>query len=123
MMNDLLLVMVGGAAGSALRFLVALATQPWSALPVGTIIVNVVGSFILGTLAGATTLLPVSRHVLLLVGTGLCGGFTTYSTLALDVVTMWQHGRHGDVVLYLGVSMVGGLLAMIGGMAVGRLLR
>jgi len=73
-----LLVALGGAAGSSLRYVIA---QRWDdRLPTGTLAVNVLGSFLLGLLAA----MSVSGQLAALLGTGFCGGFTTYSAFAVQ---------------------------------------
>jgi fluoride exporter len=73
-----LLVALGGAAGSALRYVIA---QRWDGrFPRGTLAVNVLGSLLLGLLAA----LSVSGQLAALLGTGFCGGFTTYSAFAVQ---------------------------------------
>lgn len=73
-----LLVMIGAAIGAPLRFLIARRLD--AGLPWGTLLVNVAGSFLLGLLSA----LSVGEHALALFGTGLCGGFTTYSAFAVQ---------------------------------------
>lgn len=86
-----LLVAVGGAAGAVLRYMV----DAWAAarfgrrFPVGTLLVNVAGSLLLGLLAGAAVAYPWGT----LLGTGFCGALTTYSTFGAETVRLAQ-GRH-----------------------------
>ena len=72
-----LLVALGAAVGAPLRFL--LATRWDRSWPTGTFVANVVGSFLLGLLSA----LALSGHAMALLGTGFCGGFTTYSSFAV----------------------------------------
>ena len=80
-----LLVMLGGAAGTLLRYLISVwMTGASQQLPWGTIAINVAGSFVIGffgTLTLASGRFPVSENVRLLVMVGVCGGFTTFSSL------------------------------------------
>jgi len=82
------LVAIGGAGGSLLRFAVGLAFAPESSY-LGTLTVNVVGSLVLGFLLETVSLRGPEtarlQQIRLLIGTGICGGFTTYSTFALDL--------------------------------------
>ncbi|MEP9363423.1 CrcB family protein [Nocardioides sp. CN2-186] len=73
-----LLVMIGAAVGAGLRFEVA--SRLDGRFPTGTFVVNVAGSFLLGLLSG----LALGAHPLALLGTGFCGGFTTYSAFAVQ---------------------------------------
>jgi fluoride exporter len=91
----ILAVAAGGAVGSVARFLVAevSASRLGTTFPYGTLIVNVIGSFVLGLITG----LVVSRAglpmtVSTLVGVGFCGAFTTFSTFAVDTLTQRSVG-------------------------------
>ncbi|MBK6291569.1 MAG: CrcB family protein [Ignavibacteria bacterium] len=121
-MKDLVLVMAGGAIGSGLRYVIGtLIPVASGAFPVPTFIVNVVGSFVLGCTAGATMLPdPLSRSAALLVGTGLCGGFTTYSAFAMENVSMLHGGNTILAISYIAASLIGGMLAAFAGIAVVR---
>jgi fluoride exporter len=93
-----LLVAFGGAVGSVARYAVtAAATWCWGpAFPWGTIIINVVGSFIItfvGTLTAATGIFPASPEMRVLVMVGFCGGFTTFSSFSLQTLELAQSGR------------------------------
>jgi CrcB protein len=74
------LVALGAAVGAALRFVVASRYDGPGGLPVGTMVVNVVGSGLLG----AFSAMGLSGHAMALLGTGFCGGFTTYSAFAVQ---------------------------------------
>jgi CrcB protein len=110
------LVGLGGALGTALRY--ALGTH-WlpagSGFPRGTFIANLVGALVLGALIellarrGSDT--GVRRRVRLLVGTGFCGGLTTYSTLALETDLLLRAHRDGLAVTYAVVTAIAGLAA------------
>ena len=93
-----LLVALGGGLGAALRFL---AGHRWDRdLPAGTLLVNVAGSFLLGLLAGTS---PGSDAMALL-GTGFCGGLTTYSAFAVQTHAL---GRRG--VAYAALTLLAAL--------------
>ncbi|WP_298454990.1 CrcB family protein [uncultured Cellulomonas sp.] len=118
------LVAVGGAIGTALRAAVAAAlgdagTWPWS-----TWAVNLTGAFALGLLLEHLARRGPDdgrrREVRLLAGTGLLGGYTTYSTFALDAVLLADAGRAAVALLYAGSSVVLGVAAAGAGVAVGR---
>ncbi|MEQ1824812.1 MAG: fluoride efflux transporter CrcB [Pirellula sp.] len=93
--NPWFLVGVGGAAGSCARFGVgqlmqqAFASQP---IPLATTIVNLIGSFALGCIVGAVAQ-DKSSPMYLMLGVGLCGGFTTFSTFSMELVEHMQQGR------------------------------
>ena len=121
---QLLLVMLGGAAGSGLRYLVAqwLPTAAGT-LPLSTLAVNVAGSAVLGALTMvALQHAALSREWMLLLGTGLCGGFTTFSTFTVELLSMTDHGRLGLAIVYTLLSIVLGLAAAAGAAALVRML-
>jgi fluoride exporter len=94
-----LLVALGAAVGSVLRYLFG----HWldRHLPWGTLLVNVVGSFLLGALSGADP----GSDTLALLGTGLCGGFTTYSAFAVRTQALGPRTGTSYAVLTLGLSL------------------
>ncbi len=113
MMTPLLLVALGGAAGSVLRHLLSAAVGfPW-----GTLMVNVIGSFTIGflwvVLAGR---LP--GHALLV--TGFLGGFTTFSAFSLDTLRLIEMGQSGQAVAYGSASVGLSLAACAAGLFLAR---
>lgn len=109
-------VALGGGLGSVARFAVGRWVQSLhvtSRIPWGTFAVNVAGSFLLGLLAGILVRRgqgPGAAWFLLL-GTGFCGGFTTFSTFEFDLYFLLRSGREFEAGLYLIGSVVIGLLA------------
>jgi CrcB protein len=103
----LLLVLLGGAVGAPLRYLVDLhvSARHDSVLPWGTLTVNVVGSLLLGTVAGVVAAGGAPAWVLALVGTGLCGALTTFSTFAYETVRLVQEGSWLTALLNVGASL------------------
>lgn len=115
-----LLVLVGGAAGAALRYLTDVTVTAWvsrraGAFPWGTVTVNVLGSLLLGLTAGAVSAAAGADWVLTLVGTGFCGALTTFSTFGFETVRLVEQGRVGTAALNCGVSLGIGMLALLGG--------
>ena len=119
------LVAVGGAVGSVLRYATALVLPgsdggwPWA-----TLIVNVAGAFALGWLLEALARrgreTPRLRRLRLLLGTGLLGGFTTYSSLALETERLLAGGHAGVAVAYAGVTLAAGTVAAVAGVGLGQ---
>ena len=118
------LVALGGAIGSVLRYAVALALPVHDGgWPLATLTVNVVGAFALGWLleglAGRGRETLRGRRLRLFAGTGLLGGFTTYSSLALETERLLAAGDVALALAYLSVTLVVGSLAAAAGVAVG----
>lgn len=105
-----LAVLVGGVVGTGLRAAVA-ALVPVASFPLATLLVNLLGAFGLGWLAGSRPDAPPRLRAFL--GTGLLGSFTTFSALAVDVVALGS--RPGLLVLYAMATLAGGVaLARLG---------
>jgi fluoride exporter len=122
-MERLLLVSAGGAVGTAARYLMslALARALGPELPYGTFAVNVIGSFLLGVVmhAGLDTAAPTPAARLVL-GTGVLGGFTTYSAFNQETLGFVQSGAWMTAALYVFATVVVCLAAGALGMAAGR---
>jgi CrcB protein len=118
----LVAVFVGGALGTVGRYLLEVHhPHGASSFPWVTLLVNLSGSLAIGAL------LPLSEHVAHraawvrpFVVVGFLGGWTTYSTLAVDAVALGQHGQVGTAVAYLVATVAGGLLLVVAGHALGR---
>ena len=110
-MKPFLLVALGGGAGAVCRY--ALTVLPISGrIPFATLIANALGALIIGFLAGcAIQLDSFPANLNLLLKTGFCGGFTTFSTFSLETVTLWQQHRFwtagGNAMLSLAVCFAG----------------
>ncbi len=123
-MNSLFLVMAGGAVGAGARHLTGRAMThalgpdwPW-----GTLTVNLVGGLLMGLLVGT-----LARHASasgetwrLLLGVGVLGGYTTFSSFALDAVGMIERGALGAALGYMLVSVAGSVIALFAGLALAR---
>lgn len=118
----LLAVALGSAVGGVARYVISGALQrPSNAFPVGTLTVNIVGSFVLGAVVRYTAMSPTfSTEMRLLLGAGFCGGFTTFSTFSVETLELLQGGAYARAGLYVGLSVLTGLTAAVLGMAVVR---
>ena len=114
----LLYVAMGGALGAVLRYLIGnwLSTEQ---MPWGTLTVNLVGSLLLGSLMGAAASSEaVSKEMVLFLGVGVLGAFTTLSTFSIDTINLWKDGQISTALLYaISTSVLGPLLALFGWIA------
>lgn len=123
MVKTLLLVGLGGAAGSILRYLTGYAADKWvgAGFPVGTLIVNILGSFLIGLTIGLldryTVPNPELKYLLVV---GFLGGFTTFSAFTYENVNLLQTGNITTSLLYMMGSVVAGLAAVWVGFALTR---
>ncbi len=109
-MDPLLLVGVGGAAGSLLRFVFS-RIQPFRGIPTGTLLVNIAGSFCFSLLVFS----QVQGDLYYLIGTGGLGGFTTFSTFSYETFRMMEDHDYRTLATYTAISVGGGLLAVAAG--------
>lgn len=108
MIQTMALVFVGGGLGSLCRWLVAIyCKNHWQIglFPLGTLLVNLVGSFVIGLLLAEHTHTSLRQFLVL----GFCGGFTTFSTLSAESYELFRLGHYSTVALYVGLSILGGL--------------
>ena len=105
-----LIIMLGGAFGTFLRYFVSVLALPISReLPWGTIIINIAGSFVIGlfgTLTLASGRFPVSENLRLFVMVGFCGGFTTFSSFSLQTFDLMRSGYMSRALFYVAASVV-----------------
>ncbi|MBQ3535163.1 MAG: fluoride efflux transporter CrcB [Alistipes sp.] len=112
MMKMMLLAGVGGFIGTCLRYLTGRLCHLWTlgGFPLGTFVVNVVGCFVIGALLGLAereNILSPTMNVMLV--TGFCGGFTTFSSFADDIFLLMQQRNWMLLTLYAGLSLVLGV--------------
>jgi len=115
----ILAVALGGAIGSVARFLVGIGSTKLFGLafPWGTLIINIVGSFLIGAFAESFALrwdAPQSVRVFLTVG--ICGGFTTFSTFSLDAYLLMERGELWPAAAYMIGSVVLSIGALLAGL-------
>lgn len=113
-MKTILAIFVGGAFGTLFRYTVNEYTLV-TGYPLGTVIENIFGSFLLGLLTGWFVYKSTKEWVKAGLGVGLCGGFTTMSTLAADSLFLFEVSGVYSSLLYIVISLFGGIiLAAVG---------
>jgi CrcB protein len=125
MLANVALVALGSAFGGVARYLVniALTIRFGDRFPWGTLAANVSGSLLIGVLSGLAlargrTVMPPEAQLLLM--TGFCGGYTTFSAFALQTLILTRDGMNGAALAYVGLSVVLCLLAVWAGAVLGR---
>lgn len=113
MMTGWMLAGAGGAAGAVLRYLIGLLPMnPENGFPIKTLLINLAGSFTIGMIAALAAKNAMNPKLVVFLKAGVCGGFTTFSSFALETQQLAQKGEGGLAFLYvllsvlLGVSMV-----------------
>ncbi|MFJ4522026.1 fluoride efflux transporter CrcB [Streptomyces sp. NPDC088810] len=114
-----LLVIAGAVVGAPVRYLTDRAVQARhdSLFPWGTLVVNVVGCLVLGLLTGAVSAGAAGPHLQLLLGTGLCGALTTYSTFSYETLRLTEAGSGLYAALNVAASVAAGLAAAFTGVS------
>lgn len=124
MFKTILLIGTGGFVGSVSRYLLTkfVAIKWPMAFPLGTFAVNTLGCFLIGIIMGLSFQYTISTQTRLLLATGFCGGFTTFSTYSLEIFDLYQRGEAGVSLLYLFGSIILGLLSIWLGMWIVRII-
>jgi fluoride exporter len=112
-MKTFLLVGIGGFAGSYLRYLTSfyIGQKMLSSFPFGTFIVNILGCFLVGILFGLSSRFNLAPEYRLLLATGFCGGFTTFSSFSYEGIMLIQDAQFLYGFLYAGLSLIIGFFA------------
>jgi CrcB protein len=126
-MIQTLLVFLGGGIGAASRhgINIAAARLFGTGFPVGTMFINVSGSFVMGLVAAWFAFRgsgELSQHARLFLTTGILGGYTTFSAYSLDAALLWERGEIVSAAIYVIGSVVLSLLAIFAGLALVRAL-
>lgn len=108
MIKNILYIMCGGAIGATLRYLVGQWSSNWhfTTMPIGTLLVNIIGCFLMGLLMGLSerfTTFP--REIYLMLTVGLCGAFTTFSTFSADTFHLMDSGHFLTALSYIVLSI------------------
>jgi CrcB protein len=114
-MKQLLIVGLGGFIGSVLRFLVSKLNLyvHFLSIPVGTLTVNILGSFVIGILAGVSAKSEIiTPDLRLFLMVGICGGFTTFSSFSNENMMLMQNEQFLSALLYTGLSIFLGFIAV-----------
>lgn len=121
MISTLIQVALGGAIGAVARYLTNVGAMRLigPGFPLGTVLVNVAGSFLMGVLVVLMAERLGNRLAPFLM-TGALGGFTTFSAFSLDAVTMWDRGQGAMAGLYVAGSVLVSILALVAGLALTR---
>jgi CrcB protein len=123
-MMNILMVGVGGFLGSVLRYLVALWTQSkgWTQFPWATLIVNVMGSFLITLIMTIAAAVTMKTNLRLFLTTGIMGGLTTYSTFDYETTKLFQDGAPLGAFTNIGATLVACFVAGLLGIALARVL-
>jgi len=124
-MSDLLFIATGGALGAIFRFLVVgwVTDLLGRSFPYGTLTVNIVGSFFIGIMyIVIVQKLNTAPEVKAIILVGFLGAFTTFSTFSLETFSMLEQGQFMHVLLYVGGSILMGLVAVWAGASIGKML-
>jgi CrcB protein len=116
-MHPYFLVLIGGALGSLARYIVSSGVAArFGGFPYGTLAVNLIGGLLMGALTGLLIRGSAGETTRLFVGVGILGGFTTFSAFSLDCWKLIDAGQFGLSFVYMAVSVLGALAALMLGL-------
>ena len=114
MLQNMLLVFIGGGLGSVLRYILSKQLNPvFENFFLGTVTVNIVGSLLIGFFIGMELRYLLNKPYLLFLVTGFCGGFTTFSTFALENYLFIKEGQFTSVLLNIALSLILGIISVV----------
>lgn len=122
-MLNLILVMAGGAVGSAGRYMLGrlVLTLYGPGFPWATLLANILGGLVMGLLAGVLArFINGGEQIRLLIGVGVLGGFTTFSSFSLETVLMLERGEVATGLAYVAASVIGAIAALWAGLLIVR---
>ena len=112
-------VALGGAIGSCLRYAVSLGySGTQSMYPLHTLSVNIIGSFAIGLLYAYISSYSVPTAMKMFLFVGLLGGFTTFSSFALDSINIARNSGYPTAALYIAINNIGGIMAALAGIVI-----
>lgn len=116
-MLECIIVGIGGFIGAVCRYLIGLIPlKEGNIFPVKTFIINILGCFIIGIIAAlAAKNNSLNPKIILFLKVGVCGGFTTFSSFALETSDLWKNGNTGMALLYIILSITLGVIAVFAG--------
>lgn len=103
-MIECLFVGIGGAIGAILRYLLSTISIQ-KEFPIITLLTNLIGAVVIGCIVGVHTKTNFSPKILVLLKTGLCGGFTTFSTFSLETLLLFENGKYITGISYVAASI------------------
>ena len=116
MFKSILFIALGGAVGSVMRYFTSLAVKHYfsGSFPLATFISNVVGCFLIGAFVGLALRYnwTVSSNISLLLITGFCGGYPTFSAFAIENVRLLENGNFAATLAYIFISVIAGIASV-----------
>lgn len=117
---NFLIVGLGGAIGAMLRY--AVSCIPYKGdFPLLTLVINITGALLIGFIAGFSAAKNIPDKYVLFLKTGVCGGYTTFSTFSLEAYQLFKDGSYTTGALYIVLSVAGSLLGIWCGMRLAKL--
>lgn len=112
-MVNCIIVGMGGFLGAVARYLIGLIPiNPQSGFPVKTLLINITGAFVIGLVVALGAKKDWNPQLILFLKVGICGGFTTFSSFALETNQLMERGAGWWAMLYVALSVVGALVAV-----------
>ena len=118
-MMNCIIVGLGGFIGAVLRYLIGLLpVGPQNGFPLKTLLINIAGAFVIGLVVAVGARREWNPQLILFLMVGICGGFTTFSSFALETNQLLEQGSVWSAVCYVALSVIGGLAAVCAGIYV-----
>lgn len=114
-MINCIVVGLGGFIGAVFRYLIGLLpVSPENGFPIKTLLINIAGAFLIGIVVALGAKKEWNSQLILFLKVGICGGFTTFSSFALETNQLMERGATGSALLYAVVSVIGAVAAVYG---------